>query len=157
MEGSLASRICFIVLAHGGPVFNKKAVDGQQGGRVPGSLPGALVSDFLRRLLWDSCAQGVGLQCGHKLKVRENWKAFSGQDITQPQKSLQCTKDALVKEARLNQKDFDNCWSAVGLCVAVRMSTDVSLLSDPSVAAHPQIQIPVANKAHPTAFPTQCR
>lgn len=134
---------------------NKKAVDGRQEGRLPGSLPGTLVTDFLRRVLWDSCTQGVALQCGHKLKVCETWEAFNGQDITQPQESLQCTKDALVKEPQLNQKDFDNCWSPFGLCVVVRMSMDVSLPSDPSVAAHPQIQIPVGIKTHPAAFPTQ--
>jgi len=134
---------------------NKKAVDGQHGGRLPGSLPGALVTDYLRKVLWHSCAEGVGLQRGHKLKVCKTWRAFNGQDVTQPQESLQCTKDALVKEAQLNQKDFDNCWSHFGLCVVVRMIMDVRLLSDPSVAAHLQGQIPVGNKAHATAFPTQ--
>lgn len=82
----------------------KGTVDGHQGGRLPGILPGVLGTDFLKRVLWDSCAQGVGLQCGRKLKVWETWKAFSGQDITQPQKSLQCTKDALVKEAQLSRR-----------------------------------------------------
>lgn len=121
------------------PMSNEKAVGVQQGGILPGNLPGTLVTDFLRRLLWDSCAQGVGLQCGRNLKICKTWKAFNGQAITQPQEMLRCTEDALVKEARLNQKDFDNCWSPFGLCVGVRMSMDVSLLSDPSRAAHQQI------------------